>query len=194
MFTMSLSPKRPRTTGLIKLSDLFRGRPWIRSALAWAATVFWGSIIFWFSGGDFGGGVTEWVLHQALRLLHLNLSAPAFDLLHFGIRKLAHLTEYATFSVLIYFSLESPKPHGWRARTAFWSIVLAGLYSLSDELHQSFVPGRGPSLKDCGIDTIGATFGMLAVYHDARRSQATTKTSAAPSASTEETKNGVAGE
>ncbi len=73
------------------------------------------------------------------------------------------------------------------------AVLIAGLYSLTDEFHQTMVPGRGPSLRDCGIDTFGAALGILALYRDVRRSQASSKTAAAPSASAEETKNGVAG-
>jgi VanZ family protein len=41
---------------------------------------------------------------------------------------------------------------------------VAGAYSLTDEFHQTFVPGRGPSLIDCGIDTTGAALGALVFY------------------------------
>ncbi len=42
--------------------------------------------------------------------------------------------------------------------------AIAAGYSLTDELHQWFVPGRGASLLDCGIDTSGAGIGMLVIY------------------------------
>ena len=44
-------------------------------------------------------------------------------------------------------------------------ILLAGLISVgfacTDEFHQSFVDGRGPSKRDVGIDSIGAFIGIL---------------------------------
>ena len=36
-------------------------------------------------------------------------------------------------------------------------------FAAGDEYHQSFVAGRGPSVKDVGIDSIGAFFGILTV-------------------------------
>lgn len=77
-------------------------------------------------------------------------------------RKGAHVTEYALFSMLLYHSLNGSSE--WRRRTALWTILITAGYSLSDEFHQMFVPGRGPSLLDSGIDTMGACLGILAVY------------------------------
>jgi VanZ family protein len=37
----------------------------------------------------------------------------------------------------------------------------SGSYSLTDEFHQLFVPGRHASLFDCLIDTMGALMGLL---------------------------------
>ena len=35
-------------------------------------------------------------------------------------------------------------------------IVVAFLYGLSDEFHQSFTPGREPTVRDMVIDSVGA--------------------------------------
>lgn len=77
-------------------------------------------------------------------------------------RKCAHLTEYALFGMLLYYSLGRRRE--WRRMPAVCALIIAGLYSLSDEFHQLFVPGRGPSLVDSGIDTFGAFLGIVMVY------------------------------
>ena len=41
-------------------------------------------------------------------------------------------------------------------------IICVGFAGLN-EYHQSFVTGRGPSLRDVGIDSIGAFIGILLV-------------------------------
>ena len=97
-----------------------------------------------------------------LSLLHLTVSFPTFRLLHHVIRKCAHVTEYTLLSMLLYHSLNGNSE--WRRRTALWTILITAGYSLSDEFHQTFVPGRGPSLLDSGIDTVGACLGILVVY------------------------------
>ena len=50
---------------------------------------------------------------------------------------------------------------------ALWLVLLAGAFCVGfaglDEYHQSFVAGRGPSVTDIGIDSIGVFFGVMAV-------------------------------
>ena len=42
-------------------------------------------------------------------------------------------------------------------------MLVGALYAASDEFHQSFVPGRGPSIIDVGIDSLGVFTGILGV-------------------------------
>jgi VanZ family protein len=42
-----------------------------------------------------------------------------------------------------------------------WMILICVLYAISDEIHQSFVPGRGPSIIDVFIDSTGAITGII---------------------------------
>ena len=131
---------------------------WKLTALAWAA------LIFYFSTATFGGAFTSLLLRQILEFLHVRVSPGAFATFHFLVRKLAHLTVYAIFAMLLYGSSEDEHPFDWRPWRALGCVLLAGAYSLTDEFHQRFVPGRGPSLADCGIDTSGAALGMLVFY------------------------------
>lgn len=43
-------------------------------------------------------------------------------------------------------------------------IAIGSLYGASDEIHQSFVPGRTPDPLDWVADTLGAIAGVLAVH------------------------------
>ena len=116
------------------------------------------------STGAYSSSVTGWLLTQLLFLLHIHLTPATFMTIHFLIRKLAHITEYAIFSLLLYYSFAPRHPERWSARSALGAVVVAALFSLADEYHQSFVPGRTASLKDCGIDTAGALFGIALLY------------------------------
>lgn len=73
------------------------------------------------------------------------------------VRKLAHFSEFALLGALTagYLSVDRRRRRGLHA----WG--LATLYACTDELHQMFVDGRGPSPVDVGIDSAGALFGAL---------------------------------
>jgi VanZ family protein len=164
------------------------------ATVAWIATLIWAAVIFTMSTGTYGASFTAQALAWLLDLFHLHLSPRHFATLHFFVRKLAHLTEYGFFAFLLYHALLGNHPNGWHLRTAAWAVVIAGLYSLTDELHQTFVHDRTPALHDCGIDTVGAGLAMLMVYGANRVVQARQISAAAAPASPAERKNGVDGE
>lgn len=95
------------------------------------------------------------------------ISWVAIRRIEFLIRKAAHLTEYAVLAVLLLRALRS----GWQrafAQQALLVLVIAGLYAMSDEFHQTFTPSRTPAVRDVMIDCCGAAIG-LAVYWTMRR-------------------------
>ncbi len=51
------------------------------------------------------------------------------------------------------------------------SVLFCSLYGLSDEWHQSFVPGRDASLGDWLADTIGAVLAATAIFRLSRPQQ-----------------------
>ena len=157
-------------------------------------TLVWAGVIFYLSTDTFGSSFSAWLLANILRLLHLHVSSDTFHILHILMRKCAHLTEYAMFSLFLYHAVEGAQPHEWRLRRACLAVLAAALYSLTDEYHQSFEATRTSSILDCGIDTVGATLGMLVLYGHSRLLQAKSKSTAADNARMAETAKGVAGE
>lgn len=140
------------------------------SALWWAMTVAWAALIFYLSTRTFSPEHTRGLLASTFQLLHLHVSWRAFNLLLAILRKLAHLIEYGIFALLIY-GLPGGKERGpWRPRRAVFCILGAAAYSLTDEFHQLFVPGRHGSLLDCGLDTLGAALAMMVPYTQQRTS------------------------
>lgn len=71
------------------------------------------------------------------------------------VRKTAHFTEYALFGFFAARALKLDKKSLW------FSIAIAAIYATTDEIHQSFIPGRSCELRDVLIDTAGAVFGAL---------------------------------
>jgi VanZ family protein len=161
--------------------------------LVWVVTAAWAATMSVLSTGAYSGSVTASLLAQLLRTLHIYLAPQTFATVHFLIRKLAHCTEYAVFGLLLYHSFEPRHPERWDTRGAFSALLVAGLFSLADEYHQSFVPGRNASLVDSGIDTAGALLGMILLYAG-RRLQVSHKSMAAANESKAEMKKGTGGE
>lgn len=72
-----------------------------------------------------------------------------------------HFTVYAALGVTLALLFRAM---GWGPlRVLFVAIVLATLYGVSDEFHQSFVPNRHVDAKDVLVDFLGATAGALAM-------------------------------
>jgi VanZ family protein len=136
--------------------------------LRWVITLAWAVLIFYLSTRGFGPDFTARLLAWTFRILHLRVSLHTFDLLHLVLRKLAHVTEYAIFALLLYSLPGETNQAPWRSRRALLCILGAALFSLTDEFHQSFVPGRHASLLDCGLDTLGAALAMLIPYFQER--------------------------
>ena len=93
----------------------------------WLAAIIWAGVIFGFS-------------NQAI-----NSQTAEFSWLDFIVKKTAHLSEYA---ILFWLT--------WRANKSLkYSLIMGVLFALSDEWHQTFIPGREGTLRDVGFDTIG---------------------------------------
>ncbi len=75
------------------------------------------------------------------------------------IRKCAHFLEFLLLGMLLLgsWSAEKRKFH----RNALLALGTAALYAVSDEIHQSFVPGRSCEIRDMCIDTAGSLSGIL---------------------------------
>lgn len=80
-------------------------------------------------------------------------NVPGTYLERFLFLKTLHLIEYAILAVLLFFAF-----------TKFHLTILTGyLYALSDELHQSFIPGREGRLRDTFIDLLGIFIGIATI-------------------------------
>jgi VanZ family protein len=136
----------------------------LRRLFALSLTLTWAVQIFWLSTEGFGSEHSKSILLGVLNRLHLNVSNEIIEVLNLILRKLAHVVEYAILSVLLYFLFLNCDRFVWRIHSAYWCILGASAYALTDEFHQLFVHGRGASLVDCCIDATGAGVGMLVVY------------------------------
>ena len=101
----------------------------------WLPVLVWAGVIFSFSS------------------MSINKQAD-FSWLDFVVKKTAHMVEYFVLYWLLFRAVS--KNNQVVSKKVFGlSIVVAILYALSDEWHQTFVPGREGTLRDVGFDTIG---------------------------------------
>jgi VanZ family protein len=70
-----------------------------------------------------------------------------------------HLMEYTIFGFLLYRSF---KEDVFFSISPIWgSLIFGFIFAISDELHQSFVPGRNMSFADLCFDFIGINIGLF---------------------------------
>lgn len=140
--------------------------------LPWAAVVLWMAVIFLFStqtgeqSGDLSGGLTERlaaVLTPGWETLSAAEQAKRLDIWHLLIRKAAHVTEFAILGGLLMNAwTRQHRCAGWRQAALAAGCGL--LWAASDELHQAFVPGRGPAVTDVLIDFGGVLLGVGLIW------------------------------
>ena len=73
--------------------------------------------------------------------------------------KVLHVAAYALLGLLFFRALSAGRFAGSPNLTLILSIVLTGLYGLSDEIHQSFVPARSAEAADALADLAGGFLG-----------------------------------
>lgn len=135
---------------------------------SWTLVVLWAGVIFFMSahtGSDFDGAGPLATIKRWL----ISLAAPVFGPETDIVNVAAHFTEYLVFGALLLLAAHRTWPAlGWR-RLILIAIVLASLYAVTDEFHQSFVPGRMCDPADWLTDTLGAALGASAGAYISRR-------------------------
>jgi VanZ family protein len=97
-------------------------------------SILWMLIIFYFSSRSTTG-------------------VPGNTTQRFVILKSFHLIEYAALAVFLFIGFLKYRH----------TIICAYLYALSDEFHQSFIPGREGRLRDTFIDLLGIFIGVAVI-------------------------------
>lgn len=82
-------------------------------------------------------------------------SASKNPLIDFIFHKLVHIIEYA---ILFLFSYKAFN------KKIFLAFLFVFVYSISDEFHQTFVPGRNGKIQDVLVDLIGAGTGGAVLW------------------------------
>lgn len=72
-----------------------------------------------------------------------------------GIDLVAHMTIYALLACTVLFAWPQRFKQMYPLRAVCYTVFFCLLYGISDEFHQSFVPGRFVSVLDVVADTVG---------------------------------------
>jgi VanZ family protein len=114
----------------------------------WSPPIIWMGIIFYLSSR------TGSELDTLLPFFHLFFpSMQSFDWGHFF--------AYFILACTFFWPFSASGKAGWILKAAV--VLCCGLYGITDEFHQSFVPGRTPDIADIRHDMIGAALAMLFV-------------------------------
>ncbi|CAG7622450.1 VanZ family protein [Paenibacillus allorhizosphaerae] len=117
----------------------------MKNIVSWLPSVLWMAVIFYLSsrtGDDVGGWLDE--VRRFVPMME------SFDWGHF-----------ISYFILALTFLWGIRPKRLTFQIQLVVVLLCMLYGVTDEFHQSFVPGRTPDVMDIRNDGIGAALAML---------------------------------
>ena len=126
-------------------------------------------IIFGFSSqdGETSGGISRNITNKILQFsneykaLEQEEKEQIANRTEKIIRKIAHFSIYTLVGLLLMGLLSTYNiKENWRI---ILSVLSGMMYAISDEIHQSFTPGRSPKITDIYIDTLGVILGVLLI-------------------------------
>lgn len=130
-------------------------KKWLR----WSLVLIWMIVIFMFSNqnGNQSNQNNRFIV-DILKSIGFNLDTIMGSADNYIIRKLAHMTEYFILFNLIYNAIYEDYKF---VKALIVGLIFTFIYASSDEFHQSFIPGRGPSFHDVMIDTGGGSIALF---------------------------------
>jgi len=146
----------------------------------------WTLVVLSLSSSSFSGETTGRLIDRVFLVLWPalleRLDPTQLDALNVGVRKLAHLVEYAVLA-LLWSRAFRRRGAGEGARRAAWrAIAVAALTAAADEAHQAACAARTGALADVLLDCCGAAAGTIG-YQVWNRRRDKCPTSAFPSSS-----------
>lgn len=139
----------------------------IQCLLAWIAMLLWMMVIFGFSAqtAEESTAISSGLIRQVIETITPEFSEMSaeeqtaiVDEWKTVVRKTAHMAEYAVLGVLSWITMGFYFPRmRWRVGVA---AGIGLLYAITDEVHQIFVPDRGPGVLDVFIDFAGVCIGI----------------------------------
>ena len=129
----------------------------------WLPVIVWAALIIQATGRTFDAPHTSGILATLLGDLGLHLSDRTLYLVNVGIRKTAHLTEYAILTALSFRAVREGR-RGFTLRWALIALAITVGVASTDEFLQSFTPTRTSSPWDVALDTLGGSIAILLLW------------------------------
>lgn len=138
---------------------------WKTALRAWMPPGLWIVLILVASGDAGSSLLSRRLLYWALGLLHISVSQGAFQILHWLLRKSAHVFIYGMLSWLVLRAARTGTPTlKGRLPAALLAIALCASTAVADEWHQAFVVARTSSRWDVMLDVAAATLVQLVLW------------------------------
>ena len=135
----------------------------VSKSISWMAVLVWMTVIFYLShqpvtlSNGLSTGVTE-VIVGKVEVVATDYEFNMASANHI-IRKNAHFFIHFVLGLLVCNALR--KSGVVRSLGLVLALLICVVYAISDEVHQYFIEGRGPQVKDVLIDSSGALAGIV---------------------------------
>jgi VanZ family protein len=126
---------------------------------AWLAVALWTALVWTLSSDGFSASSTARVIGPIVRFFFPSISKERFELVHFVIRKGAHLTEYAVLALLTLRALRRGAPR-LASHSALLALAFVVAVASADELRQSRSRVRTGSPVDVALDGSGGALAL----------------------------------
>ena len=130
----------------------------------WTGVVLWCGLIFFMSNqnADESSNQSLFLAEVLNRWLKQLFGPHAFPVSEHAVRKTAHFLEYLVLGCLLFMGfLDKSK----LARSILLVFAAGLIFSVSDEIHQLFIPGRTMRPSDILIDMAGITIAVVMMHH-----------------------------
>ena len=139
----------------------------VHFARYWLPVICWMVLIFTASSDRFSFEHTSRFIAPLTHYLLPQLTGEQVHAVVVGVRKVAHLTEYGVLAALVLRLIRhrvAGPARPWQWSEAALAMLVVLVYASTDEFHQLFVPTREGSLRDVGIDCVGAVLALLLLW------------------------------
>lgn len=138
---------------------------WPTIAIVWMAAIFIVTQLPYFTGKNTSEVIQKVVVTEQQSVVSTPSAAPMnINELNLLVRKATHIIVFGILAFLLYKSLETIRFSYGLA----W--ILTVFYAISDEWHQSFMPGRVAAYQDVLFDSLGALVALFISYFIMKRS------------------------